>query len=106
MIAIGSRWNAVEGNLYVPLVDVESRIVGYKVLSISNQTAEDVLTERTIPEANCSGLVHLNCSVASKTTTKDQSNAILVLNVIDLLALSTAKINGNMIPFCINGLLN
>lgn len=99
LVAIGSRWNADEGHLYVPLVDVESRIVGYKVLSLSNQTGEDVLIERTVPEANCSGLVYLKCSAAlgttSKITTKDHSNAILVLNVMDLLALSTAKINGN-----------
>ncbi|XP_065084108.1 mitochondrial DNA helicase [Ochlerotatus camptorhynchus] len=97
LVAIGSRWNADEGHLYVPLVDVESRIVGYKVISLSNQTGEDVLIERTVPEANCSGLVYFKCSAAfgttSKPTTKDHSNAILVLNVMDLLALSTAKIN-------------
>ncbi|EAT34536.1 AAEL013237-PA [Aedes aegypti] len=95
LVAIGSRWDDEKCHLYVPLTDVESRIVGYKVLSKTNQTGEDMVIERTIPEANCSGLVHLKCSsgTATKASAKDQSTAVLVLNVLDLLALSAAKLN-------------
>lgn len=93
---MASRWDARHKHLYVPLVDVESAVVGYKVLSIE----KNELVERTVPDTNCSGLIYLKCSavVESKMTAtakaKDQSSAILVLNVLDMLALSTAKING------------
>lgn len=94
---MASRWDARYKHLYVPLVDVESAVVGYKVLSIE----KNELVERTVPDTNCSGLIYLKCSAESKTAAsakaKDQSSAILVLNVMDLLALSTAKINGECI---------
>uniref|UniRef100_A0A8D8GC60 DNA 5'-3' helicase n=1 Tax=Culex pipiens TaxID=7175 RepID=A0A8D8GC60_CULPI len=93
LVQVASRWDARHKHLYVPLVDVESAVVGYKVLSIE----KNELVERTVPDTNCCGLIYLKCSAESKTAasakSKDQSSAILVLNVWDLLALSTAKIN-------------
>ncbi|EDS45911.1 pom1 [Culex quinquefasciatus] len=93
LVQVASRWDARYKHLYVPLVDVESAVVGYKVLSIE----KNELVERTVPDTNCSGLIYLKCLAESKTVasakSKDQSSAILVLNVWDLLALSTAKIN-------------
>lgn len=97
LLQVESRWDARQRHLYVPLLDVESVIVGYKVLSFNNNE----LVERTVPETNCSGLIYLKSSAAlladSKTNAsgkaKETFSAILVLNVLDLLALSAAKIN-------------
>lgn len=99
LVSIMSHWDDNNHWLYIPLIDVESRMVGYKVLSISNEVDGNVIIERTVPETNCSGLIYLRCTpitpVASgKVGSKEQSNAILVLNVLDLLALSATKING------------
>ncbi|XP_058462552.1 mitochondrial DNA helicase isoform X3 [Malaya genurostris] len=61
-----------------------------------------MLVEKTIPEANCSGLIYLRCTTATvgasvKPSSKELSNAILVLNIHDLLSLSAAKINATAI---------
>ncbi|XP_055624611.1 mitochondrial DNA helicase [Toxorhynchites rutilus septentrionalis] len=101
-VSIMSQWDDHNQCLYVPLIDVESRMVGYKVLSISKHHDGNVIQERTVPETNCSGLVYLICSPTATVTfgkvgTKEQSNAILVLNVLDLLALSATKINATAV---------
>lgn len=99
LVAISSQWDANRQQLYVPLLDVESKLVGYKTLSIS---IDGTLVEKTIPETNCAGLISLKCSsVTTKASSKEQSNAILVLNVLDLLALSTVKLNGEFKIFTI-----
>ncbi|XP_055534160.1 mitochondrial DNA helicase [Wyeomyia smithii] len=95
LVAISSRWDAKHQELYVPLLDVESRLVGYKVIYFLD---DGTLTEKTIPDSNCSGLSCLKCSTTiTKASSKEQTNAILVLNVLDLLALSAVKINATAI---------
>jgi twinkle protein len=78
--------------LYVPLLDVDSRITGYKLLS---KAKDSTIIEKTLPEHNTSGLVVVNNSTSgSRIVNKD---AILVLNIFDVLALSTQKIKDTII---------
>ncbi|XP_058462550.1 mitochondrial DNA helicase isoform X1 [Malaya genurostris] len=100
LMQIACSWDDANQCLYVPMIDVESRIVGYKVLS--KDVNSGMLVEKTIPEANCSGLIYLRCTTATvgasvKPSSKELSNAILVLNIHDLLSLSAAKINATAI---------
>ncbi|XP_055594710.1 mitochondrial DNA helicase [Uranotaenia lowii] len=102
LLAISAKWDSKDESLYVPLIDVESKMVGYKVLSVGPQPYGNGLVERTVPENNCSGLVYLKCSTShsfniAKPNSKEHTSAILVLSIIDLLALSTAKINATAI---------
>ncbi|XP_058833072.1 mitochondrial DNA helicase [Topomyia yanbarensis] len=102
LVQMCSRWDSTHQHVYVPLIDVECRLVGYKVLSISEESNGSTLVERTVPDANCSGLIYLKCSTTTVGTTvkanlKEPSNAIVVLNICDLLALSAAKVNATAI---------
>lgn len=67
--------------LYFPLQDADGQIVGYKTLS----RPHDDLVETTVPDTNCFGVL-----MAIGKASKDP-NAVIVLNVPDLLALSVQK---------------
>ncbi|XP_053685036.1 mitochondrial DNA helicase [Sabethes cyaneus] len=95
LVALSSRWDANHQRLYVPLLDVESKLVGYKMVSVSE---DSTLVEETVPDSNCSGLICLkSTSMSTKAHSKEQSNAILVLNILDMLALSAVKINAMVV---------
>lgn len=74
------------GSLFIPMLDVDGIIVGYKRLSKEN----DQIVEYSIPEANCFGVITVE-AVGAKAS-KEAPSAVLVLNVLDLLALSTQKL--------------
>lgn len=69
------------------MLDVDGITVGYKRLTKEN----DVIVEHSIPDANCFGVITLD---VISTKAAKESSAILVLNVLDLLALSTLKLSG------------
>ncbi|XP_053671711.1 mitochondrial DNA helicase [Anopheles nili] len=98
LIAVKACWHEGKKELFIPLVDVEDRPIGYKTI-YTNSDGE--ICERTVPETNASGLIYLRCSTSGPSTkTKDhqsQSNAILVLNVPDLLALGSVKLNATAV---------
>lgn len=75
--------------LYFPMLDADSKISGFKILS---RTANRGITEATFPETNNFGIVILPPVV--KKGPKDQKTAILVLNMLDALALRREKQNG------------
>ncbi len=69
---------------YFPLKDVNGTIVGYRRLYKS----EGDIVEQMLPETESFGVVK------SQSVKKDFASAILVLSVVDMLALSTQKLNG------------
>uniref|UniRef100_A0A182PD96 DNA 5'-3' helicase n=1 Tax=Anopheles epiroticus TaxID=199890 RepID=A0A182PD96_9DIPT len=97
IITVKARWNEEKRELFVPLVDVEDRCVGYKSLRMD---PDGEICEQTVPETNASGLIQLRCSPSSpgtKAKELSQTNAILVLNVLDLLALGSVKLNATAV---------
>ncbi|XP_058055382.1 mitochondrial DNA helicase [Anopheles bellator] len=97
LVTLKARWNSESNELVIPLVDVEDRVVGFKTLRRSDCAGE--ITERTIPDANLSGIIYLRCPSGTGAKAKDQSqtNAILVLTVLDLLALGSVKLNATAV---------
>lgn len=90
---LNARFNPATKQLLFPLTDVVGQIVGCKILTKSDLD-EGEITEQTFPELNCSGLVVYDRNVkTSKDKETSSKKSILVLNVLDLLALSTTKIN-------------
>lgn len=75
-------------SMYFPMLDVDGAIVGYKRLV----KEKGRIIEESIPEANCFGVISLEAS-GTKMTKETLPSAILVLNVLDLLALSTQKLS-------------
>lgn len=69
------------------MLDVDGIIVGYKRLTKEN----DLIVENAIPDVNCFGVITLE-AVSTKAS-REAPSAILVLNVLDLLALSTQKLS-------------
>lgn len=99
LVTLNARFNNDRKELFVPLTDVLGQVVGCKIITKS-QTEDDRLTEKTIPDINCSGLiVHHNEKVVKASKDKDSppQKAIIVLNLLDLLALMTTKINATFI---------
>uniref|UniRef100_A0A182JX93 DNA 5'-3' helicase n=1 Tax=Anopheles christyi TaxID=43041 RepID=A0A182JX93_9DIPT len=97
LVTVHASWNQKRGELFIPLVDVEDRPIGYKTLHMGS---DGEICERTVPETNASGLIYLRCSPSNPgTKAKDlsQTNAILVLNVLDLLALGSVKLNATAV---------
>uniref|UniRef100_A0A182NW93 DNA 5'-3' helicase n=1 Tax=Anopheles dirus TaxID=7168 RepID=A0A182NW93_9DIPT len=98
LISIKARWHEGRNELFVPLVDVEDRLIGYKKLYAA---PDGEICECTVPETNASGLILLRCTTSGTgTKAKDhqsQTNAILVLSVLDLLALGSVKINATAV---------
>lgn len=74
--------------LHFPLKDAEENIVGYRSLTKTN----DKFQEITSPEQNCFGIITTKIGTGSSVK-REISNAILVLNIVDLLALTTIKTN-------------
>lgn len=96
-MSVKARWNEDKRELFIPLVDVEDRAIGYKTLHVGS---DGEVFERTVPETNASGLIYLRCNPSNpvaKAKDLSQHNAILVLNVLDLLALGSVKLNGKLI---------
>lgn len=99
LIAIRGRFNKTRRELLIPLTDITGQIVGCKIIT-KTEPNDSRLTEITFPDTNCSGLiVHNNMKVTKSSKDKDQSSqkAIIVLNVPDLLALMTTKINATFV---------
>ncbi|KFB51804.1 pom1 [Anopheles sinensis] len=98
LVTVRAHWNEQRKELSIPLVDVEERTIGYKTLHAG---PDGEFYERTVPKANASGLIYLRCpSSGVSTKVKDhqsQTNAILVLNVLDLLALGSVKQNATAV---------
>lgn len=99
LATLNARFNDERKELFIPLTDVLGQVVGCKIIT-KNEAEGDRLTEKTIPDINCSGLVvHHNEKVVKASKDKDPppQKAIIVLNLLDLLALMTTKINATFI---------
>lgn len=84
--------NVNENRLYFPMQDEAGRFVGYKILS---RESNGYLVEDTVPPTNSFGLIVVAPQSAGKRVTKENAKAaIVVLNVIDVLAIRTQKTNG------------
>lgn len=79
------RINESHTQLYFPLENVESEIVGYK--RIHSRSSDDL----TIPDIKCGGLM-IGRHIKSKDT------AVLVPNIADFLVLLNAKVNVVCLP--------
>lgn len=99
LMLINARFNDAKKELLIPLVDILNQVVGCKLITKNDQD-ESRLIEVTHPDPICSGLIMHNNSKATKASRdKDppHQKAIIVLNVLDLLALMTTKINATFI---------
>lgn len=92
--SFGALCSPDEQCLHFPLHDVNGRTVGYKVIERRDVGGADgadgdtELVERTVPESNCFGVL---CS--EPKSQRDAANAVVVLNVVDLLALAAQKLS-------------
>lgn len=84
---LGLLYNFNENILYFPMHDVDNRIVGFKALSRRNKR----IIEETVPDTRSWGMVMV--PPVSKRGQKESKAAILVLNVLDVLALRTQNIS-------------
>ncbi|KAL7047419.1 hypothetical protein ACKWTF_002894 [Chironomus riparius] len=92
---LNTRYCSDTNKLFVPLLDILGQCVGYKTVEIDSNGE---WKESCIPDSNCSGLVLYNNLKAVKIKEKDsQQSAIIVLNILDLLALTTTRINSTFI---------
>lgn len=99
LILLKVRFSDAKKELLIPLSDILGQVVGCKIIAKSDSN-EQRLTETTVPDLNCSGLiVHNNGKVTKASRDKDlpPQKAIIVLNILDLLALMTTKINATFI---------
>lgn len=99
LITLKARFNDARKELLIPLVDIVGQVVGCKIIT-KGASNENQLVEISLPDVGCSGLImHNNGRVTKSSKDKEQSSpkAIIVLNVLDLLALMTTKINATFI---------
>lgn len=97
LTTLNARFNPTTKQLLIPLTDVIGQIVGCKILTRNEQDPSQV-TEQTFPELNCSGVVNYDKNLRiSKDKEISSKKSIVVLNVLDLLALSTTRINATYI---------
>lgn len=102
LMLLEAKYNPERGELLIPLRDVMRQVVGYKVIKY-----DDCNDWREIckPESNCSGVVTYNNvkSIKSKEQ-QSSSKAVVVLNILDLLALMTTRINAAFVclPYGLN----
>lgn len=75
------RYDTTTCTLFFPLISLGDRVTGYKSLS-----ANPMLTEYTVPNINTSGLI-----VYKEKKTKQDSTAVIVPSIEDLLALVAEK---------------
>lgn len=99
LIVLRARFNDTRKELLIPLTDIAGQVVGCKIIT---KTVSDGggITEISIPDANCSGLIiHSNAKLTKVSKDKELTTqkAIIVLNVPDLLALMTTKINATFV---------
>lgn len=95
LLALKARFSEPRMELLIPLTDIVGQVVGCKIIS----KGDSGLVEVSFPDVNCSGLIaHNNGKAkASKDKDKPSQKAIVVLNVLDLLALMTTRINATFI---------
>lgn len=101
LIQLQSRYNETKHELLIPLLDILGQVVGCKIIT-KNELDDYSFKEQCIPDNNCSGLIiHHNGKPISnnKSSSREQSpqKAIIVLNILDLLALMQSKINATFI---------
>lgn len=98
LVTIMARFNERK-ELLIPLTDLLGQVVGCKIIT-KNESDATRWNEVAYPDVGCSGLILHNNGRPTKTT-KDKDapsqKAIVVLNVLDLLALMTTKINATFI---------
>lgn len=80
---LGTLCDPVTRSLHFPLHDANGQTVGYKLLS----RPDDELLERTTPDSDSFGVL-----VSLPKSQRDASSAVVVLNVVDLLALVSQKL--------------
>lgn len=81
-----------EKRLYFPMQDAVGAFAGYKILSRGTNGNP---VEETVPPSNSFGVVVAPPSASSKRLAKDHTKpAIVVLNMLDVLAIRSQKING------------
>lgn len=91
--SFGALCSPIAQSLHFPLHDVNGDTVGFKVIerSIDGGDSDEgtggELVERTVPTSNCFGVL---CCIPKSQ--RDAANAVVVLNVVDLLALATQKL--------------
>lgn len=84
--------NISEKLLYFPMQDAERNFVGYKMLS---RGANGLPVEKTVPPSNSFGVIVASPYSSLKRLPKEQTKtAIVVLNMLDVLAIRTQKTNG------------
>lgn len=84
--------NVNEKRLYFPMQDAERNFVGYKMLG---RGANGLPVEETVPLSNSFGAVVASAYSSSNRLPKEQTKtAIVVLNMLDVLAIRTQKTNG------------
>lgn len=88
------RFNSITNELLFPLTDVNGQVVGCKIVSKNDQNE---INEQTYPDLNCSGLVIYEKNLKSSKDKESSKKAIIVLNIWDLLALTTTRINAAFI---------
>ncbi|CRK91438.1 CLUMA_CG005110, isoform A, partial [Clunio marinus] len=99
LLSLNARYDSVGKRLLFPLTDILGQIVGCKILS-KDETGNNFTTETTFPDLLCSGFViHNNEKITKNSKDKDQMphKAIIVLNILDILALMSTKINATFI---------
>lgn len=98
LMTLKAQFNDERKELLLPLMDIVGQVVGCKIITKSGSNDEP-LTELSLPDLNCSGLIiHNNGKPTKSAKDKDQpQKAIIVLNILDLLALMTTKINATFI---------
>lgn len=95
LTTLNARFNPSTKQLLFPLTDVVGQIVGCKILTKNDQ---DQINEQTFQEQNCSGVLSYDKNVRqSKDKEISSRKAIVVLNVHDILALSTTRINASYV---------
>lgn len=96
LVVLKSRFNESRKELLIPLTDILGQVVGCKIITKSGND-EEQWVERTMPDLNCSGLVLHNNGKTTKASRDNPNKAIIVLNVLDLLALMTTKVTASFI---------
>ncbi|XP_070509499.1 mitochondrial DNA helicase [Chironomus tepperi] len=95
LMTLNTRYCTDTNKLIFPILDILGQCVGYKTVEIDDNGE---WKESCTPDSNCTGLLVYNNSKAVKFKEKDsQQSAIIVLNILDLLALTTTRINSTFI---------
>lgn len=85
LILLNARIDESHENLYIPLLDLDNKVAGYKVLNSSHGT------EKTLPHKNSFGLLWTRASRSGG------SSAVVVPSVRDSIALLDARVPGHVV---------